>query len=148
MAIRETTIYIVESSEGEWSDSPSWIEKAFRRKEDAEAYAHQLDTKRFADPVIDKELWEEAESEWYCINEEKYGMNWEAVPKEICHDKEKSEAYMKQQQEQERAFVLDYINTHGSHQYSMDDIHSQEEWEENQGYDWNPCYIHEVTLVE
>ena len=41
--MKETKIYIVESSEGEYSDSPSWIEKAFRRKEDAEAFARQLD---------------------------------------------------------------------------------------------------------
>ncbi len=69
-------IYIMESSEGEYSDSPSWIEKAFRRKEDAEAFARQLDAERFAEPAIEVKLWEEAENVWYCTNEEKYSMNW------------------------------------------------------------------------
>ena len=57
--MKETKIYIVESSEGEYSDSPSWIEKAFRRKEDAEAFARQLDKERFAEPAIEVKLWEE-----------------------------------------------------------------------------------------
>ena len=87
--MKETKIYIVESSEGEYSDSPSWIEKAFRRKEDAEAFARQLDAERFAEPAIEVKLWEEAENVWYCTNEEKYGMNWDAVPDDISHDKEK-----------------------------------------------------------
>lgn len=51
--MKETKIYIVENSEGEYSDSPSWIEKAFRRKEDAEAFARQLDEERFAEPAIE-----------------------------------------------------------------------------------------------
>ena len=67
--MKETKIYIVESSEGEYSDSPSWIEKAFRRKEDAEAFARQLDEERFAEPTIEVKLWEEAENVWYCTHE-------------------------------------------------------------------------------
>ena len=43
MSIKETKIYIVESCEGEREDTHSMIEKAFRRKEDAEAFARQLD---------------------------------------------------------------------------------------------------------
>ena len=77
----------MESSEGEYSDSPSWIEKAFRRKEDAEAFARQLDEERFAEPAIEVKLWEEAKNVWYCTNEEKYGMNWDAVPDDISHDR-------------------------------------------------------------
>jgi len=148
MAIKETKIYIVESCEGEREDTHSMIEKAFRRKEDAEAFARQLDAKHSAEPVIDKDLWEEADSVWYCTNEEKYGMNWDAVPDDIRFDKEKSEAYIKRQEELQRAFMLEYINTHSSHQYSMDDVFKQEEWEQNQCYDWYPCSIQEITLVE
>lgn len=146
--MKETKIYIMESSEGEYSDSPSWIEKAFRRKEDAEAFARQLDAERFAEPAIEVKLWEEVENVWYCTNEEKYGMNWDAVPDDISHDKEKCEAYIKEQDERERAFVLEYLNAHGSRQYTMDDVLRQEVWQQNQCCDWNHCYVHEITLVE
>ena len=42
----------------------------------------------FAEPAIEVKLWEEAENVWYCTNEEKYGMNWDAVPDDISHDKD------------------------------------------------------------
>ena len=35
----ESKIYVVECGGGEWDDRVSWVERAFRRKEDAEAYA-------------------------------------------------------------------------------------------------------------
>ena len=136
------------SAPGEYSDSPSWIEKAFRRKEDAEAFAGQLDAERFAEPAIEVKLWEEAESVWYCTNEEKCVMNWDAVPDDVSHDKEKCEAYIKEQDERARAFVLEYLNAHGSRQYTMDDVLRQEVWQQNQCCDWNHCYVHEITLVE
>lgn len=37
-------------------------------------------------------------------------MNWDAVPDDIRQDKEKCEAYIKEQDERERAFVLEYLN--------------------------------------
>ena len=75
-------------------------------------------------------------------------MNWEAVPDDISHDKEKCEAYIKEQDDRERAFVLEYLNAHGSRQYTMDDVLRQEVWQQNQCCEWNHCYVHEITLVE
>ena len=69
----------------------------------------------FAEPAIEVKLWEEAENVWYCTHEEKYGMNWDAVPDDISHDKEKCEACIKEQDDRERAFVLEYLNAHGHH---------------------------------
>ena len=57
-------------------------------------------------------------------------------------------AYIKEQDERERALVLEYLNAHGSRQYTMDDILRQEVWQQNQCCDWNHCYVHEITLVE
>ena len=66
----------------------------------------------------------------------------------ISHDKEKCEAYIKEQDDRERAFVLEYLNAHGLQQYTMDDVLRQEVWQQNQCCDWNHCYVHEITLVE
>ena len=41
-------------------------------------------------------------------------------------------AYIKEQDERERAFVLEYLNAHGSRQYTMDDVLRQEVWQQNQ----------------
>ena len=53
-----------------------------------------------------------------------------------------------EQDDRERAFVLEYLNAHGSRQYKMDDVLRQEVWQQNQSSDWNHCYVHEITLVE
>ena len=118
----DTKIYIVESSEGEWDDHCSWVEKAFRRKEDAEGFARQLDEEHFPQPVFDKKLCEEAERSWYVLNEEKNGSNWEVCPYNWQTEREKCEQFIKQQDEREIAFLLDYINSHSKRQYTTADI--------------------------
>lgn len=66
------------SSEGEYEDYHERIEKAFRNKEDAEAYAKEIDAQHFLQPVVDENLWEKAENMWYYTNEQKHGANWDS----------------------------------------------------------------------
>lgn len=131
-----TKAYIVVSSEGSYDEYYSHYEKVFRRKNEADEYAKQLDAERFAEPVVEEKLWREAERMWYYTNEQKYGEGWEF---EACQNKRDAD---------KRKYLLGYINTHGERTYSMDDVIHHEKYEDNRQYEWNPCEVMEIEFVE
>ena len=144
----EKKIYVVLSSEGQWEDYHEWIEKAFRRKKDAEAYAKQLDKEHNPKPVFKDRLWDEAEESWWSMNEEKYGKDWDLSPYDYKEEKEKNDQFYKELEERQDAFMLDYINKHSKKQYTADDIAKHKLYDENYLFQWDPGRVKEVMLVE
>ena len=143
-----TKAYIVVSSEGSFEEYYSHYEKVFRRKNEADEYAKQLDAERFAKPVVDEKLWREAEGMWYYTNEQKYGEGWEIIPYNILTQPKEFEACQNKRDADKRNYLLDYINSHGERTYTMDDVMHLERYEDNRQYEWNPCEVMEIDFVE
>ena len=144
----EKKIYIVLSSEGLCEAYGEWIEKAFCRKKDAVAYAKQLDKEHNPKPVFKDSLWDRAEEEWCSMNEEKYGENWDDSPYDYKEEREKHDQFYKELEERKDAFMLDYINHHSKKQYTIEDIAKHKLYDDNYMFQWYPCEVKEIILVE
>jgi hypothetical protein len=143
-----TKAYIVISSEGSYEEYCTHYEKVFRRKDEADEYAKQLDAERFAEPVVEEKLWHEAERMWYYTNEQKFGEGWEVIPYNILIQPNEFEACQSKRDADKRNYLLAYINSHGKRTYSMEDVLHQEIYEDNRQFEWNPCEVMEIDFVE
>lgn len=144
----ESKIYVVECGEGEWDDHVSWVERAFRRKEDAEAYAKHLDDEHNVPATVPDDLWNEAYHAWCESQEEQYGEDWEVGPFDFKTQREQYDAYQYELEEKERQFKLDYCNARSPRQLTINDIKQQELYEDNQPRHWDFCSINEIVLEE
>lgn len=138
-----STIYIVKSSEGEYEDYHVWNEKAFTKKEDAEAYAKQLDKEHNQRPHF-------VTDEFICLLRECEEMlpEWEDFPEKITP--ENREKWLQWQEEQEKKqnellFKLMYERGQFMTQAMLDQY---DEWESNvyTNY-WYECEIEELELI-
>lgn len=136
-------IYIVKSSEGEYEDYHVWNEKAFIKREDAEAYAKQLDKEHNQRPnfITDKFicLLRECEEEL---------PEWEDFPEEKITP-ENRERWLQWQEEQENKqnkLLFDLMYKRG--QLMTQAMYDQyNEWESNSYTNWHDCSIEELELV-
>lgn len=135
-------IYIVKSSEGEYEDYRVWNEKAFLKREDAEAYAKELDNKRNKRPhfVTDEfiRLLKECESEL---------PECEVFPEQLTT--KNREAYFKwydEQDEKQNKRLFELMCKRG--QFMTPEMYDQyNEWENNSYTRWYPSKIEELELV-
>lgn len=138
-----TKIYIVKSSEGEYEDYHVWNEKAFTKREDAEAYAKQLDKEHNYRPqfITDAFLSTLRDCEYELPD-------WEEFPEEKITPENKNR-WLKWQEEQEEKQIQLLINLmYQKGQFMTRDMYEQyEEWENNSYTNWYDCSIEELELV-
>lgn len=135
-------IYIVKSSEGEYEDYCVWNEKAFLKREDAEAYAKELDNEHNQRPhfVTDEfiRLLKECESEL---------PECEDFPEQLTT--KNREAYFKwydEQDEKQNKRLFELMCKRG--QFMTPEMYDQyNEWEDNSYTRWYPSEIEELELV-
>lgn len=135
-------IYIVKSSEGEYEDYHIWNEKAFLKKEDAEAFAKELDNEHNKCPQF-------VTDEFICLLRECENKlpKWEDFPEQLTT--ENKEAYFKWHNEQEKKqnkLLFELMYQRG--QFMTQEMYDQyNEWEDNSYTHWYPCKIEELELV-
>ena len=138
-----TKIYIVKSSEGEYEDYHVWNEKAFTKREDAEAYAKQLDKEHNYRPqfITDAFLSTLRDCEYELPD-------WEEFPEEKITSENKNR-WLKWQEEQEEKQIQFLINLmYQKGQFMTKDMYEQyEEWENNSYTNWHDCSIEALELV-
>lgn len=143
-----TKAYIVISSEGSNEEYYTHYEKVFRRKDEADKYAKQLDAERFAEPIVEEKLWCEAEGMWYYTNELKFGEGWKVIPYNILTQPNEFDAYQNKRDANKRNYLLDYINLYGERTYSMEDVLHHEIYKDNCQFEWNPCKVMKIDFYE
>ena len=135
-------IYIVKSSEGEYEDYHIWNEKAFLTREDAEAYAKELDNEHNKRPHF-------VTDEFICLLRECESKlpEWEDFPEQLTT--ENRETYFKWQEEQEKKqnkLLFELMYKRG--QFMTQEMYDQyNEWENNSYTRWYPCEIEELELI-
>lgn len=135
-------IYIVKSSEGEYEDYRVWNEKAFTKREDAEAYAKQLDE-------VHKQRPHFITDEFICLIRECENElpDWDDFPEEITpKNKEKWWQWQEEQEKKQKEILFDLMYKRG--QFMTQEMYDQyEEWERGSYNDWHKCQIEELELV-
>ena len=135
-------IYIVKSSEGEYEDYHTWNEKAFLKREDAEAYAKELDNEHNIRPHF-------ITDEFVCLLRECESQlpDWEDFPEKVTE--ENRDAWFKWQEEQEekqKELLFDLMYKRG--QFMTQAMYDQyNEWEDNSYTCWYPSEIEELELI-
>lgn len=135
-------IYIVKSSEGEYEDYHIWDERAFLKREDAEAFAKELDNEHNKRPQF-------VTDEFICLLRECESQlpDWEDFPEKVTD--ENRDAWFKWQEEQERKqneLLFDLMYKRG--QFMTQAMYDQyNEWEDNSYTRWYPSEIEELELV-
>lgn len=136
-------IYIVKSSEGEYEDYHVWNEKAFTKREDAEAYAKQLDKEHNQRPhfITDKFicLLRECEEEL---------PEWEDFPEEKITPENRKRwlQWWEEQENKQNKLLCDLMYKRG--QFMTQAMYDQyNEWESNSYTNWHNCSIEELELV-
>lgn len=135
-------IYIVKSSSGYYEDYRSWNEKAFNKKEDAEAYAKKLDEQHYFKPHFITEEFENLLDECGELLPE-----WEDCPYYPVTD-ENMDAYYKWVEEQnakELQTLIDLMYKRG--QFMTESMYNQyNQWCDNKFADWHDCTVEELEL--
>lgn len=144
----ERRIFIVQSSEGEYEDYHERNERAFANRASAEAYARELDRVHHPERIIDEDLWDEAEGEWFMTHEEVGSEHYETNPYNYQTQRTLYDEWMKAFENRHHQFLLDYINAHSQRQFTMSDVLQQEQNDFYADYDWYPCTVEELVLEE
>lgn len=135
-------IFIVKSSEGEYENYHVWNEKAFTKREDAEAYAKQLDKEHNQRPYF-------ITDEFICLLRECEDElpEWEAFPEKITPENRKKLLQWADNQEKKRNELLfDLMRKRG--QFMTQAMYDQySEWENNSYINWHECKIEEIELL-
>lgn len=134
-------IYIVKSASGEYEDYYVWNEKAFNKKEDAEAYAKQLDEEHNRIPqfITDEFIEILADCEYELPD-------WDDVPEDILNDKEKRQQWAAEQQKKQNELLFELMYKRG--QFMTQEMYNQYlEWDSNSYTVWHDCQIEELELV-
>lgn len=136
-------IYIVKSSEGEYKDYFVYNEKAFLKKEDAEAYAKALDFEHSKRPhfITDEfiNILRECESEL---------PDWKAFPegKLTNENRDRYIKWLEEQEEKQNKLLFELMYQRG--QYMTKEMYDQyDEWESNSYRVWHNCEIEELELI-
>ena len=135
-------IYIVKSSEGEYEDYHCWNEKAFIKREDAEAYAKFLDEKHNDKPqfITDTFLSILNDCEWELPD-------WEDFPEKKITS-ENRDRWLQWQEEQEEKHIqllIDLMYKKG--QFITREMYDQYiQWESDSYIRWHNCQIEELEL--
>lgn len=136
-------IYIVKSSEGEYEDYYVWNEKAFLKREDAEAYAKKLDDEHdkrphfLTDEFID--LLRECENEL---------PEWEEFPEKSITPENRDRWYEWQEEQEEKQNKILYELMYQRGQFMTPEMYNQyNEWESNSYRNWHKCEIEELELI-
>lgn len=135
-------IYIVKSSSGEYEDYRVWNEKAFTRREDAEAFAKQLDDEHNKRPHF-------VTDEFVCLLREcEYELpDWEEFPEKITpENKDHWLKWCDDQEKKQNELLFKLMYERG--QFMTQEMYDQyEEWEDNSYTHWYKCEIEELELV-
>lgn len=136
-------IYIVKSSSGVYEDYHCWNEKAFTKREDAEAYAKELDKAHRFKPHFITDEFENLIAE--C---ESLIPDWEPFPDFPVTDRNR-DAYAKWVEDQTNKWqkaLIDMMYQKG--QYLTEEMYAQyTAWEDNQYEDWHDCTVEELELL-
>lgn len=134
-------IYIVKSSSGSYNTYSHWNEKAFINKEDAEAYAKELDTCHKYKPSFITDEFEKVLEDCQLSLPE-----WEPCPFKIDTDRDKHIAWVDAHNERDAKMLCDLMYERG--QFMTLEMYDQyDRWYENQWEEWNDCEIEEIELV-
>ena len=135
-------IYIVQSSAGAYEDYHIWNEKAFLKKEDAEAFAKELDNEHNKCPqfITDEFI--------QCLKDCEHQLpDWDDFPEKVtAENKDKWLKWQKEQEEKQNKLLFELMYEQG--QFMTQEMYDQyEEWESNSYIQWYPCNIEELELV-
>lgn len=136
-------IYVVKSSEGEYEDYFVWNEKAFTKKEDAEAYAKELDEMHCERPAFITDEFISLLRE--C--EEKLP-DWEEFPDYpvTSENRENWGKWMDEQEKKQNNMLFQLMYERGQLlTQTMYDLYL--DWESNSYRVWHDCIIEELDLV-
>lgn len=135
-------IYIVKSSEGEYEDYHVWNEKAFTKKEDAEAFAKLLDKEHNSRPQF-------VTDEFLCLLRqcEDELPDWEDFPEQMTlENREDWLKWQEEQDEKQTKLLLDLMYKRG--QFMTREMYDQyTAWESDSYTNWHKCEIEEIELV-
>lgn len=135
-------IYIVKSSEGEYEDYYVRNEKAFLKKEDAEAYARELDNEHNKRPnfITDEFIHSLTECEENLPD-------WDEFVGELTS--ENRDNWLKWQEDQQNKQdkqLLDLMYQRGYY-ITKEMLDQYYQWEQDSYTNWHDCTIEELELV-
>ena len=135
-------IYIVKSPEGEYEDYHYWNEKAFTKREDAEAYAKLLDEKHNYRPQFITDTF------LSIIRDCEYDLpDWEDFPDEriTSENRDRWLQWQEDQEEKQIQLLIDLMYKKG--QFMTREMYDQyEQWESTSNREWYDCEIEELEL--
>lgn len=135
-------IYVVKSSCGEYEDYSIWNEKAFYKKEDAEKYAKELDTKHREKPSF---ITDDFINNLYdCEYRVPEWASYEGPTNPI--DVDEYRKWVREQQNKEIELLIKYMAERG-HELTKEKYEIFEEWNENAYREWHDCSIEELEIV-
>ena len=146
--VEQKSVFIVDTLYERYEDFHTWNEVAFVKRQDAEAYLAQIDGDRPQTPVIDSDLWWEAEKAWLDQNDNTLGKNWDANPYKRSEHPMEYEQWERDFFEREVRFYFDYINARSSKQYTMEEIRQQAQYANHQMNEWLRSQIKEIPLMD
>ena len=133
-------IYVVESASGVYEDYRCWNEKAFINKEEAEAYAKELDEKHRAKPQFVNDEFEKAYSECYDSLPE-----WGEGP-DLRKDENAYFKWLKDCEKKDREYIIAEMYKKGFF-LTEEMIEQYEKYEADSYEDWHDCRVEELELI-
>lgn len=135
-------IYIVKSSNGEYEDYRVWNEKAFTKREDAEAFAKSLDEAHNSRPHF-------ITDEFICLLRECEAElpEWEKFPEKVTpENKDRWLKWNEDQEKKQNELLFELMYKRG--QFMTQAMYDQyDEWESNSYTNWHKCEIEELDLI-
>lgn len=134
-------IYIVKSSSGSYEDYSCWNEKAFTNRDEAEAYAKELDKQHFYKPQFITDDFERLIGECEDLIPE-----WEDSPYDLLTQKDKYLEWCDQNNARDTKLLINLMYERG--QFMTEAMYdSYNDWHDNNYREWYNCEIEELELV-